>query len=519
MKFALMSCFVILALQLLGQHNQLPQHSFFKDQIFANKLEKPYNGGSFFPITENEYNLIPLILDSTKQYYDFTQTLFKKHLIELKGQDYYLTISPMFDFSRGKDDQDTNNRSLFQNTRGFHVEGDLFNNFSFSTSFYENQGRYTEYESDYYSSLGELYPKPDSSYQTQNAVIPGGGRTKPFKGDGFDYAYAIGVMTFMPVKQLTLSAGNNMHFVGDGHRSLLLSDNSYGAPYLRADWKITPKWRFSYMRSRLLNLLRRPASGSVESYYESKGYSVNYLTYLPSEFIHISLFEGSVWNRGDSITSQPSHPLFYNPIPVLSGVLLDDPHEISSLLGINFGAQIAQSHRVYGQLAVNNFQFDKMAFQLGYRGYNFFGLNDFMIQLEYNNVPDKFYVSENPRLNYAQFNLPLAHVKGNGFQEFILRSNYEYKRIYLDVSAVFYFLEEYSSISLLPSHSVSITAIPASHSIQNTTIEFGYRFNRKVNLTLFGAATLRSTSEKTITGTRLFTIGLRTSILNHYNDF
>ena len=175
-RFIFSVCFLV-SCSIHAQQSFISLNSFYKDQVFANKLEKPYNGGSFFPVSEANYNLISAINDSSKQYYKFTQILFKKHLIEIKGEDFFFTIDPVLDITYGKNFSDTTDSRLFQNTRGLHVEGDLFKNFSFSTTVFENQARFNAYETAYYSSVGELYPRPDSTYLTQNAVIPGGART------------------------------------------------------------------------------------------------------------------------------------------------------------------------------------------------------------------------------------------------------------------------------------------------------------------------------------------------------
>lgn len=519
MKHVLIYLFVFFTTVGFGQNNLISLNSFYKDQIFANKLEKPYNGGSFFPVSEREFDLIPAIIDSSKQYYDFSVTLFRKHLVELSGKDYFITISPTFNISRGKDFTDTVARKLFQNTRGFIVEGDFFKNFSFSTSFYENQARFTHYESDYYLALGELYPANNATYYTQNAVIPGSGRTKYFNTDGFDYAYAVGNIVYTPIKQLTLSTGNNQHFIGDGHRSLLLSDHSYGAPYVMADWTINSKFRFSYMRSRLMNLVRRPSTGSVESYYEAKGYSVNYFTYQPNSKINVSLFEGAVWNRGDSITSHTSHPMFYNPIPIISTIALKGKNVLNSILGINIGVQVADNHRAYGQLAINGSAFNKIGFQVGYRGYNFFGLRDFMVQVEYNNVPLGLYKSDNSRLNYTHYNMSLGHSRGNGFQEVLMRSNYEIKRVYADFSLSYYLHSDYDEINLLPVNKPASWYSPESYTVVNTNIELGYRFNRKLNFSIFTSATIRNTTKIESANTLFINAGIRTGLDNHYKDF
>jgi len=497
-----------------SQQNLLPTGSYFKDKLFSPFDSTNYSSGSFLPICESDYNLTKKIADSTKRYYQITSFLMKKHLIELTGKDYYLTISPTFDLERGRDQNDTLT-SLFQNTRGYHIEGDLFKNFSFSTSFYENQSRFTKYETAYYNSVGELYPNY-ISYGTQNAVIPGAARTKPFKVGGFDYAYAIGNIIYAPTSRIKIIVGNNSHFIGAGYRSLLLSDNSINSPYIRTNIQLSSKWSFVYMRSRLMNLMRRPLHSSAESYYETKGLSVNYLTYTPTKHLNLSLFEGIIWNRGDSITSKSVHPLFYNPLPGISSLSIANKNEANSLLGLNLEFLPTIKHRFYSQVAMSNFDEKNMGFQIGYRGYNFGKLKNFMFQFEYNYVSKLLYTSTNRRLNYSQQNLPLAHTKGNGFQEFIVRANYEYKQFYIDIKFNFYQLDNFQSGSLLP---VDKKNLYFNGTTQQEQFEIGYRFNRKMNITIFGSYTYREESLKNTIPTKFLNIGFRTSLINHYNDF
>jgi hypothetical protein len=490
--------------------------------MFANKGSSPVNSGGFYPIDESDYNLPSLINDSSNQYYTFTDIIFKKHLIEVKGDNYYIKLSPAAILSKGVDlgeysnGDDTLRRKLFKNMRGVHAEGDILDNFSFSTSFYENQSRNPIYERSYYSKLGELYPQAGNVYTTQNAVMPGAGRTKPFKTDAFDYAFAVGYLSYAPFKNFKITAGNNTQFIGDGHRSILLSDNSFSAPYFRLAWKPMQKFKVTYYRARLMNLLRKPIGSSAENYYESKGYSVNYYSFFPNERISVSLFEGSLWNRGDSLRSKTSHPLYYNPVPFVSGLVLSGKNEVASLIGLNYSHQLLDKHRVYAQIAMNDFNINKVAFQFGYRGYNFFNINDFMLQIEYNYVAPHAYEVNNRRLNYAHYNLPLAHVKGNGFSEFLLRSNYEFKRVYAELTNIIYFTQEYNSESLLPIYDpLTLT----SGETMFTNLEIGYRMNRKMNLCFYGRWTYRSTFDPLVQNTNVLEVGMSTSLLNHYRDF
>ena len=514
-KIILTYGFLFVAIQLIAQQNTQLLHSYFKDQLFNTARSETYVGSSFLPVLESEYNINYITRDSSKQYYDFTEVLFKKHLLEAKGENYKLTISPIFDLAMGKDLKDTTHSTLFQNTRGLFIEGDLMKNFSFMTSVYENQSRFNQYETSYYSSLGEMYPQ-GANYITQNAVIPGAGRTTPFKTTGFDYAYAIGNIVYHPIRALAIIAGNSAQFIGDGHRSVLLSDNSVSAPFFRIDYKISNKWEFNYLRTKLFNLMRRPASTTVEAYYETKGYSVNYLTYKPIDRFSVSLFEGIIWSKGDSITSSRVHPLFYNPIPLVSGLILSK-EKVNSLYGLNLSFALKSNHRFYGQFGFSNLSIENAAFQIGYRGYNYFGLKDFMFQLEYNNVAENTYNSAVSRLNYSAYNLPIAHVKGNAFQEILLRTNYSYKRMYLDVKANYYLLNNFSSVSLLP---VNKQLPTTDGTILLTQLELGYRFNKLMNFSIFGTWLFRNEQSDFIDlTTNQFTIGLRTGLLNHYNDF
>jgi len=139
-----------------------------------------------------------------------------------------------------------------------------------------------------------------------------------------------------------------------------------------------------------------------------------------------------------------------------------------------------------------------------------------MFQLEFNHVPAKMYEVSNPRLNYSHNNLPLAHSKGSGFREMILRANYEYNHWFFDVKSVFYILNDYSQDAHLALYESEPTIDGA---IFYQAVELGYRFNRKMNLSIFGRWRWRTTSEAGIPIANTIQIGMRTGLTNHYNDF
>lgn len=515
MRFAVIIAILGWAINVSSQHNLTSTHSFFRDKLFETSRSNPYNGNAFLPVTEPNYDIQNHLKDTSVFYYDFAETVFKKHWVEIKTDDCYLTISPTFNFSLGRDLLDTAQRKLFQNTRGFTIEGDIAKNFSFATTFYENQSRLSSYESIFIRSHGEFYfNNNDLSYNMQNGVVPGATRTKNFKNGGFDYGFAQGYIVYQPYKKLDIIVGNNQQFIGAGYRSMLLSDNSSGAPYLRLDYKISKRWSYTYLRTRAMNLVRKKKTTTVEAYYQPKGYAVNYLSFQATDKLNISLFEGSIWSMGDSLTTKRVNPLFYNPIPIVSSLLNDSI--CSAIQGINVNWLLHQNARVYGQFAVGSIGTKQYAFQVGYRGNDYFKIKNLYTQIEYNFATSKMYKATTDRLNYSHYNLALAHPKENGFHEIVLRVGWEWKRIFVDFKSVNYFLVDHTKNDLLP---IQYYTTVLNDKIFHNQLEFGYRMNKKLNWTFFGNITYRKQTGLENSQAFIVSAGMRTSLLSHYNDY
>jgi hypothetical protein len=498
-----------------AQQNTVFIGSYFKDQLFRPSFSEKNAFSNFLPITESEFDLNKAIADTSVQYYDAAVVLFQKHLIEINKKDYSIHISPIFNFALGKDFQDTLNKRLFQNSRGFFIEADITSKFSFSTAFVENQARFTRYQSNYYSSNGEFYPDlNDSSYNRQNAVVPGGGRTKPFKTDAFDYAFAVGNLIFKPFQFLQIQAGNNAQFVGSGHRSMLFSDNSFNAPYFKINWKLSSNWSYSYYRSKFQNLIRRPYHSTPEALYESKLFASNYLTWRPNHHFEISLFEGQMWSSGDSINRKKLNPLFFNPLPLVNEWVSKE-NDLYTVLGLDAKININDTWMVYSQLAWGAKSKDQFAFQVGTRLYDVFKIKNLLVQAEYNVATDNMYQSSNSRINYSMTNLPIAHPKGAGFQEVLFRVSYDWKRMYLDGSFVTSFASNYKENILSP---INENPVSKKYRTYYQMIEIGYRFNKKMNFAVFINCLYRVTNIGFAPHTFAISGGIKTSIFNSYQD-
>ena len=512
MKY-LFSILVICSIYILkSQNNLISTHSYYRDQLMNVGRSNTYVGTGFLPIAESEYNLPHIIRNSTVLYNELAVGLLRKHMVELEGKDYFLTISALGQLSAGRDLMDTTKANLFQNTRGVLVEGDLFKNFSFSTSFFENQARFSDFESQFVANHGEMYTYW-YGYKQQNGVVPGAARTKPFKTNAFDYAYAIGSFIYKPIKQLSIIAGNNQQFIGSGYRSMLLSDNSCGSPYLRIDYKLNSKWTFNYLRARHMNLVRKKTYNTVEGYYQPKGFSANYISYQLSKQSVISFFEGSTWSMGDSLTTKSLNPLYFIPLPGMSALVSKNTY---SIYGFNYSQIILSKFRIYAQFALGSGGKNQMAVQLGTRYYNPGKMKNSILQVEFNLATKNMYTDSYARLNYSNYNLPLAHITGTGFNELLVRFNTEIQRFYIDVKSSSYFLTDYSSQALLP---VRLTTNNRSGVVLNNQLEAGIRFNSKLNVNIFGSMIWRTEMLDVTKSNLIFQAGIRTGLMSHYNDY
>jgi hypothetical protein len=455
--------------------------------------------------------------------------LFHEHFFEVQGEDFFLSVDPLIDLSVGRTNS-LNPIDLFQNTRAFQVQGEVMGKVAFYTSFFENQARFADFRTLYFEDRGEQrFSESLGYYDTINAIIPGGGRTKPFKEGAFDYASAISYIRYRPLNFLAIQFGNHPQFIGWGHRSMLLSDNSFNFSSLRFDWSIGERFTFSTIHGKQLNLFRRIRSlgdttfvTTVEEPFEKKNYSAKYLSFAPIENLVFGLFESQVYFREDSIASQWMHPMYFNPIPIINtGVYGWENRSAKSLLGLNFAWKFWRSKTLYGQFITDevsqeNFQWGA---QIGVKANHLFGIQDLFVQCEYNTATDQLYAAQNRRLSYTHYNLPLAHTLGNGFSEIVAKLHYEFKRIYLNLHGVRYQAEHpiYDMQSLFNAR--------GDYNSKNTNVvfletELGYCFNPRTKLSAFVQGTYRNEIiEGERNQTTLFLIGIKTGVFNRYFDF
>lgn len=517
--------FLLTGYQSFGQL-YFPNVHFYNSEteryFFNHEEEQTYFNShmSMRPLLDKRTNRDSIFFKDTKHYIWLTQKLFKENVLIFEGEDFWCAVDPILDLELGTDFSADSLSRLYWNTRGLRVQARFFDKVAFSTVFYENQAFVPEYVMDYVDQAGELRPA-FNNYVQENAVIPGYARTKSFKTTGYDFAFAEGTVSIVPNEHINVQFGNGNQFIGNGYRSLLLSDFAPNYPFAKFEgnfWKNRIQYNAIYAIHQ--NLYRLPLYTSVEATYERKIGTYHYLDFAITPKIHVGLFEGALWRRSDSLGSYSPNWLFTNPVPFVNAAVMNgNDSTYNHILGVNFSWTFLKN-RLYGQ-AILDHGFG--GFQLGIKSYDLFTPKlDAMV--EFNMATNNTYLADNKRYNYSHNNIALAHPLNTNFEELIFQINYEKKEFFVSNRTIFNrFATQDSSqqkVSLVNDNlnQVMITAGPARTLINN--LELGYRFNKNYNLQAVIGWTFRNGyGDIPNTHTNYVYAGIRTRLRNKTLDF
>jgi len=545
MKYYAAIVFGLLSRLTFGQHYNLVNDRFVNQQIeSAIHLSQSGMHTAFKPWRVSEVNKVIHHPDSawnvnlpSKKFYSSRvgKKIFSEHLLQIDNKDYSLYLDPLFGFSGGKDQ--FTGRNTYDNSRGIQVMGSIGKSVSFYTSFWENQSVFVNYV---------------DSFVQKNNVVPGQGRVKPFGDRGFDYAYAAGYVSIQPSKFFNLQFGNDKQFIGDGYRSLLLSDNAFNYPFA----KITTNfWKIQYTNLFLAWQNIGNASNSGVGGYKQKFGTIHHLSYNVMQGLNIGLFEGIVWQGGDTTGMRRGFdPNYLNPIIFYRPVEFSRGSPDNVLIGLNIRAKLFKKYMFYGQILLDEFSLkevnarsgwwaNKQAFQIGYSFFNLFGIKNLNWQNELNVVRPYTYGHFTGEQSYTHYAQSLAHPLGANFIENVQFLRYRYRRFGIEAKVL---MAQYGADSLKANGSFSNygqnifqgtaeivggpTEVPSIYGntilqgVKNTLVftdlNLSYLINPKTGLRI--SLNLSRRSQRTIFETRNTIWGfvtLSTLLPNRYYDF
>jgi hypothetical protein len=466
----------------------------------------------------------------------FGKKIWNEHLVQYQTEDYWFTLDFGLDLQIGKDFQQKKFDLTYNNTRALIFQGGLGKNFNFYTVAYENQGRFAEYFNRYAESI-----KPDGG---DPAIIPGRGIAKPFMDGGYDYPVAEGYLSYTPSKFFNIQFGHGKNFIGEGYRSLFMSDIGSPYPYFKLN---TTFWKLKYTSTWMSLRDVRPAVTQSRS-FRTKYMANHYLSYNVTSRLNIGLFESVVWendnNRGFDL-NYLNPVIFYRAIEFSTGA-----RGGNAILGLASKYKISNQLNVYGQLVIDEFSSgdvfggrqswkNKIGYQLGIKYFDAFNVPGLFLRAEYNQVRPYTYSHNTGVLNYGHNNQSMAHPWGANFREIIAIARYKKDRWYGDASFIYgkrgfdfnklnndaFGGDIYSSERARPYDTgVKIGQGNTTHS-WFTNINAGYIVNPASNLKLYGSFIFRSfnpeieTSANFENTTVWLNFGLKTDIFNWYYDY
>ncbi|MCZ8297584.1 MAG: gliding motility protein RemB [Flavobacterium sp.] len=459
--------------------------------------------------------------------------IWNDDLVAIQGNDYRFTLNPVFDFQLGRETSGATDYT-FVNTRGVQIRGGLGKEVNFSATIYESQGRFADYFNQYAISLRPSGGNP--------ATIPGIGIAKEFKTDAFDFPMAEAYINYAPGKFVEMQLGHGRNFIGDGYRSLLLTDGVSPYPYFKIN---TTFWKIKYTNLYMWMKDNRPEV-TVDGTYATKFVASHYLSWNVNRRLNIGFFESVVWaNQNDRGFDMN----FVNPIIFYRAVEFSSSSRSgNALLGLTGKYKLSNSVNAYGQFLLDEFSLgeiraqnqswkNKYAYQLGLKYYNAFNVDNLMLQLEYNFVRPYVYSHSNVLTNYGNSNQSLGHQWGGNLKELIAIGRYTHGRYYasaklhygvrgLDINGLNYGGNIYLSYNdFRPTDTGVVVGQGNETMVFIADLQAGYVINPTTNLKLFANVIFRNFDPTTVTdtvkssNTTWFSIGVRTDIFNWYFDY
>jgi hypothetical protein len=233
-------------------------------------------------------------------------------------------------------------------------------------------------------------------------------------------------------------------FIGDGYRSLLLSDVSNNYPYFKTTLNI---WKFQYsVWYSMFKDIYSPtgiATNSLNRYG-----TFHYLSYNVAPGFNMSFFETVIFEGTNSTHSRGFDPNYLNPVIFYRPVEYSMGSPDNELLGFNTSYKFLEMFKLYGQVVLDEFNLpeikarrgwwgNKQGFQLGLKHIDAFGIKNLSVQGEFNWVRPYTYSHASEQQNYSNYNQPLAHPLGANFYELLGFVSYKYKRMQFDLKGMY----------------------------------------------------------------------------------
>ena len=366
----------------------------------------------------DKYNLHSLLMNNTEwvkgdkssfaSRKSIWNTIYKTraNFVEVNQKDFFLAVNPVFQFQQSLEKD--NDERVFVNSRGITLRGMIAERIGFYTYLVENLERAPEFVQERVDSF---------------RAIPGAGRFNEYKTTGWDYSDARGGITFNVAKYLDFQFAYDKNFIGNGYRSLFLSDFGSNYLFLKINTRI---WKINYLNIFMEVNPQFPQSVRSNDLLLDKKYAaIHHLIFNATKWLNVGLFEAVIFGRKNDFEFS-----YLNPVIFLRTAEKQNNSPDNAFVGFDIKANVAKRAQLYGQILFdeliikelrggNGWWGNKFGVQLGGKYIDVFGLKNLDVQGEVNLVRPFTYSHYDSSANYGHYNQQLAHPLGANFIESI----------------------------------------------------------------------------------------------------
>ena len=424
-------CILLLSFNVLAQTTDFPighlvyqQMEFedLKNSTSFSSTVKPFDrsniikyikpeSGSYLSLEGREYTI-----DSTKSNSPFLKKLYKypSDAFSYNDQQLDLHINPVLQVALGNDSNVS--ETLFTTSRGIEVRGTIDKKVAFYTTLTENQARYPQYVRNVIDTT---------------LAVPYEGFWKQYNETGVDFFRAQGYVDFGVTQSISAQLGFGKHFIGNGIRSMMLSDFANNYPYLRVNTE-TKLFDYTNIFAELISDIDGGVFGIRGSgNFHKKYMAMHHLNIKIKPNFHIGLFESVMY--GDS--TQGLKVEYLNPVIFYRAIEQQNASADNAFVGMDFKWNIRERYSLYGQLVIdemivsevfsgNGWWGNKQGIQLGIKYIDALGIDNLMLQGEFNKARPYTYAHESGFTSYSHYHQPMAHPFGANFTEYLGRALY-----------------------------------------------------------------------------------------------
>lgn len=343
-----------------------------------------------------------------------SQTPLLKHFYQ-KPSDFYhyrddvfdIHVNPVIHLAAGREPGFDNFR--LRNSRGLEFRGSIDRKIAFYAHMTTNQ---------------VIFPSWVKDYIEHSGAVPGEGFWKRYNQEGYGFFSAMGHISFDVSKHIQAQIGHDRNFVGEGFRSMILSDFSNPYMFVKLNtniWKLNLTNVWGQMTADVTyDFAGRP----TDDRYPQKWFAMHRLGANIGKRLNIGIFESVMMNQFSVNYLNPI--IFYRWVEHQLG----SPDKI--MLGTDAKWNFAKGMQLYGQFALDEFVFgeffgidgrqssrNKYGLQAGYKYINAFKVSNLDLQLEYNQARPYTYQEKFDFQSFTNFRTPLTHPLGANFREAI----------------------------------------------------------------------------------------------------